>query len=61
VVGIDHAGMVSLGAFYAPGLIGAYQINFTVADGVPAGNRILNVVSNGVSSQEALLPVGPPQ
>lgn len=60
VVGIDHAGMVSLGAFYAPGLIGAYQINFTVGDRVPEGNRVLNVVSDGVSSQEALLPVGPP-
>ena len=58
-VGIDHVGMVNSGAFYAPGLLSAFQINFVVGDTVAFGERKLNVVAQGVSSQEVLFPVGP--
>jgi uncharacterized protein (TIGR03437 family) len=57
VVGIDDAGMETLGAFYAPGLHTAYQINFRVGANVQSGNRKLAVVANGVAAVDALLPV----
>ena len=57
VVGIDNAGMETLGAFYAPGLRTAYQINFRVGANVQSGNRKLAVVANGVAAVDALLPV----
>ncbi|HSH16817.1 MAG TPA: hypothetical protein VLD18_12325, partial [Verrucomicrobiae bacterium] len=57
VVGIDNAGMETLGAFYAPGLRTAYQINFRVGPNVQSGNRKLAVIANGVAAVDALLPV----
>ncbi len=56
-IGLDHAGMANSGAFYAPGLVSVYQINFVVGAEVQAGDRVLNVVVQGVSSPETVLPV----
>ncbi|MDA1076942.1 MAG: hypothetical protein O3A63_19680, partial [Proteobacteria bacterium] len=56
-VGIDHAGMANSGAFYAPGLVSVYQINFIVAANVQSGDRTLNVVAQGVPSKETVIPV----
>jgi len=58
VVGIDNAGMENFGAFYAPGLITAYQINFRVGLDVAAGLRDLNVVCDGVGSLAVKIPIG---
>ena len=44
-VGIDHVGMVNSGAFYAPGLLSVFQINFVVGNTVAFGERNLNVVA----------------
>ena len=41
IIGIDDAGMENLGAFYAPGLLMVYQINFRVAANAQSGNRRL--------------------
>jgi uncharacterized protein (TIGR03437 family) len=49
--------MQSFGAFYAPGLLTAYQINFRVGADVQSGNRKLAVIANGVAAVDALLPV----
>jgi uncharacterized protein (TIGR03437 family) len=57
-VGIDNAGMENFGAFYAPGLITAYQINFRVGQDVAAGLRALNVVCDGVGSMAVKIPIG---
>ena len=57
VVGIDDAGMEMLGAFYAPGLRTAYQINFRVGPNVQSGNRKLAVIANGVAAVDALIPI----
>ncbi len=57
-VGIDNAGMEHFGAFYAPGLITAYQINFRVGQNVAAGLRDLNVVCDGVGSLAVKIPIG---
>ncbi len=51
--------MVNSGAFYAPGLLSVFQINFVVGNTVAFGERNLNVVAQGVSSQEVRFPVGP--
>ena len=59
VVGIDDEGVEVLGSFYAPELITAYQINFRVPEDAQFGNRKLSVVSDGVASQDTLLPIGP--
>jgi len=59
VVGIDGEGMAVAGAFYAPGLIGTYQVNFVVGADVAPGIRTLSVVSAGAASQSVSLPVGP--
>ena len=59
VVGIDGQGMPLAGAFYAPGLIGTYQINFVVGSGVESGVRTLSVVAQGAASQDVSIPVGP--
>lgn len=56
-VGIDNAGVESFGAFYAPGLISVYQVNFKVPTDIATGDRVVNVVIGGESSQPALLPV----
>ncbi len=56
-VGIDHAGVESFGAFYAPGLISVYQVNFKVPDDIATGDQAVNVVIGGETSQQALLPV----
>jgi len=56
-VGIEHEGVVDFGGFYAPGFVGLYQVNFRVPNDVETGQRILNVVVDGVSSQEVRLPV----
>jgi len=57
-VGLDNAGVPSTPGFAAPGLVSVYQINFTVPQNAQPGNRELNVVAAGVSSQRVLLPVG---
>lgn len=59
IVGIDGEGMPVVGAFYAPGLVGTYQINFTVASTVQPGDRRLSVIQDGAPSQDVILPVGP--
>jgi len=59
VVGIDNEGMPVAGAFYAPGLVGTYQVNFVVGPDVAPGVRTLSVVSAGAASQPVGLPVGP--
>ncbi len=60
VVGLDDRGMRVLGSFYAPSLIGTYQVNFVVAPDVRRGDHKLNVVVDGVVSQDVTLPVGIP-
>jgi uncharacterized protein (TIGR03437 family) len=57
IVGLDDAGMENLGAFYAPGLLMVYQINFRVAADAQSGNRRLIIIGGGVASQSSLLPV----
>ena len=57
IVGLDDAGMKNLGAFYAPGLLMVYQINFEVGANVQSGNRKLTIVGGGVASKPSLLPV----
>jgi uncharacterized protein (TIGR03437 family) len=59
VVGIDDVGMevIANTAFYAPGLVSVYQINFVVGPNVQSGNRSLNMAIGGVGSQRVLLPV----
>ena len=57
IVGLDDAGMENLGAFYAPGLLMVYQINFRVALNAQSGNRKLTIVGGGVASKPSLLPV----
>jgi uncharacterized protein (TIGR03437 family) len=41
----------------APGLIGLYQINFTVPSNANAGNLSLVVMQGGLSSNTTTLPV----
>ena len=57
IVGLDDAGMENLGAFYAPGLLMVYQINFRVALNAQSGNRKLTIVGGGVASKSSLLPI----
>jgi uncharacterized protein (TIGR03437 family) len=59
VVGIDDAGqaVAENTAFYAPGLVTVYQINFVVGANVQSGNRELNVSIGGARSPKVLLPV----
>jgi uncharacterized protein (TIGR03437 family) len=59
VVGIDNVGqaIVENTAFYAPGLVTVYQINFVVGDNVQSGNRSLNVSIGEVGSPSVQLPV----
>jgi uncharacterized protein (TIGR03437 family) len=47
-----------LGAFYAPGLTTAYQVNLVVPSSAPPGSLGITVTAAGVSSQSAVLPVG---
>lgn len=54
---LDGNPVPDFGAFYAPGLAAAYQINFTVPDDAATGNHELSVVSGSESSQTVLLPV----
>ena len=49
--------MENLGAFYAPGLLMVYQINFRVALNAQSGNRKLTIVGGGVASKSSLLPI----
>lgn len=57
VVGLDHAGVVSLGAFYAPGFAALYQINFVVPEDTETGLHIVTVTAGDGASQSAMLPV----
>ena len=41
-----------------PGLVGLYQVNITLPAGLPAGNLTLVIISNGVASNVAVIPVG---
>ena len=41
----------------APGLVGLYQINFTVPPGTPSGSASVVVTANGVDSNTAKLPI----
>jgi uncharacterized protein (TIGR03437 family) len=58
-VGIDGVGqaVVESSAFYAPGLVSVYQINFVVGADTQTGNRNLNMAIGGANSQTVLLPV----
>ncbi len=58
VVGLNDAGIPILGAFYAPGLISVYQVNFIVPANLPPGNYRLTVVVDGIGSQVVTLVVG---
>ena len=57
-VGLDHQGVESFGAFYAPGLATVYQINFRVPADIEPGDKELTVVTDGMGSQTTLLPIG---
>ncbi len=57
IIGIDDAGMENLGAFYAPGLLMVYQINFRVAANAQTGNRRLIIIGGGVASKSSLFPI----
>jgi uncharacterized protein (TIGR03437 family) len=54
---LDGAPVPDFGAFYAPGLAAAYQINFTIPDDITTGDHELTVVSGSEASQIVLLPV----
>jgi uncharacterized protein (TIGR03437 family) len=58
-VSIDNApqAVAENSAFYAPGLVTVYQINFVVGANVQAGNRSLTVSIGGASSPAVSLPV----
>jgi uncharacterized protein (TIGR03437 family) len=60
-VSIDNAGqaVAENTAFYAPGLVTVYQINFVVGANVQAGNRSLTVSIGGATSPAVSLPVQP--
>ncbi|MBI1358460.1 MAG: hypothetical protein GC160_29335 [Acidobacteria bacterium] len=57
VVLLDGAPVSNFGGFYAPGLAAAYQVNFTVPDGITTGNHEVRVTSGPHSSQTVTLPV----
>ena len=58
-VAIDNAGqaVAENTAFYAPGLVTVYQINFVVGAAVQSGNRGLKIAIGGVESPTVMLPV----
>ncbi len=58
VIGVDGEGQESFGAFYAPQLISANQVNFRLGSSTPAGMRNLSLVMQGVASKTVFLPVG---
>src|SRR5690606_34664565 len=57
VVGVDGVGQDVVASVYAPGLITANQVNFTLDEATASGDRTLNMSVGGQFSQEALLPV----
>jgi len=57
VVGIEGEGQESFGAFYAPQLVTANQVNFRLGADLSTGLRALTLVMDGVASQEVRLPV----
>jgi uncharacterized protein (TIGR03437 family) len=54
---LNGAPVSDFGAFYAPGLAAAYQINFTVPTDIATGEHELRVVSGAETSQSVKLPV----
>jgi uncharacterized protein (TIGR03437 family) len=59
-VQVEDVAVEDFGGFYAPTLITAYQVNFRVSANAQTGNLRLKVIIDGVSSQEARLPVRRP-
>ena len=59
VVLLDGQQLENLGAFYAPGLFTAYQVNARIPNNAIAGDRALRLRLEGVDSQDVVLPVGP--
>ena len=57
VVGIEGEGQESFGAFYAPQLVTANQVNFRLGPDVASGMRALTLVKRPLASQEVILPV----
>lgn len=57
VVGVDGVGQQVLASAYAPDLITANQVNFTLQEGTDSGNRTLNMSVGGELSEESVLPV----
>lgn len=57
-VGLNGEGIPILGAFYAPGFVTLYQINFLVPADLAPGQYQVSVVVGGVGSQNATLVVG---
>ena len=57
LVALDSRPVPDFGAFYAPGLVTVYQINFTVPDDVRTGELQLQATAGGVTSNRVLLPV----
>jgi uncharacterized protein (TIGR03437 family) len=57
IVGIDDAGVVDFGAYYAPNFLTLYQINFRVPDDITTGDHRVSVGAGGAFSQTAILPV----
>ena len=57
VVGVDGAGQNVLASVYAPGLITANQVNFTLGEDTASGDRTLNMSVGGQFSQQSVLPV----
>jgi uncharacterized protein (TIGR03437 family) len=56
VGGVEQQAIASV---YAPGLITAYQVNFTLGSNTTAGDRPLQLEMEGVASKTVTLPVGP--
>jgi len=57
-VGLNGQGIPILGAFYAPGFVTLYQVNFFVPANLPPGQYQVSIVVGGVGSQNVTLVVG---
>jgi uncharacterized protein (TIGR03437 family) len=56
---VDGAEAGVLGSFYAPTLYTAYQINLRIPANASSGNLTIQIIVNGATSQEAVIPVEP--
>ena len=57
-VTVDGVEAQVLGSFYAPFQYTLYQINLVIPPGAANGNLVIQVIINGVLSQQLLIPVG---